>query len=173
MAERLWAPWRMDYILGPKGAPCVFCAIAGERVDGLRAALVLVAQPQAFVCLNRYPFNAGHLLVAPRQHLADLNELPGDAYAAFMQLMRDSVACLKDAVEPDGVNVGFNLGKAGGAGIAEHLHVHVVPRWVGDQNFMPVIADTRVMPEHLDATWARLRPAFEPLPGLKAPLGPR
>ncbi len=151
----LWAPWRMDYILGPKGGQCVFCGSADD--------LQLVAQPNAFVCLNKYPFAAGHLLVVPKKHVSDLAEL-GDAEADdLFRLVRATVARLKRALSPDGVNVGLNLGKAAGAGIAEHLHAHVVPRWNGDTNFMPVIADVRVMPQYLQDTRKRLLPHFEDL----------
>ena len=163
----LWAPWRMEYILGPKADACVFCAYADHaprREEG-----VLVRQPHALVCLNKYPFASGHLLVVPRRHAGDLAVLGAEEYAATMALLRDTVAALGRALGPEGFNVGFNLGKAAGAGIAEHLHAHVVPRWGGDTNFMPVLAGTRVMPEHLDATWARLRPSFDDVPGEKAP----
>lgn len=148
----------MDYILGPKGGECIFCAFP-ERATH-REDLVLTVTPHAFVVLNRYPFAAGHLLVVPRRHVADLAELTDEASDALFRLLRTSVARLRDAARPDGVNVGFNLGKAAGAGIAEHLHAHVVPRWDGDTNFMPVLGDVRVMPEHLDATWQRLAPHF-------------
>ena len=168
----LWAPWRMEYILGSKAQGCVFCAYAVAVAAGppRREDGVLVAQPNAFVCLNKYPFASGHLLVVPRRHSSELHELTDEEYSGTMALLRDTVAALKSALRPEGFNVGFNLGKVAGAGIAEHLHAHVVPRWAGDTNFMPVLADTRVMPEHLDATWARLRPFFESVPGEKAPL---
>ena len=158
MSEPLWAPWRMDYILGPKGGECIFCAFPAR--DAHREDLVLTVTAHAFVVLNRYPFAAGHLLVVPRRHVADLGDLSDEEADAFFRLLRFSVARLREATHPDGVNVGFNLGKAAGAGLAEHLHAHVVPRWDGDTNFMPVLADVRVMPEHLDATWQRLAPHF-------------
>jgi ATP adenylyltransferase len=168
MSEKpLWAPWRMEYILRKKGEGCVFCAIASHDASLFREDLVLVAQPHAFVCLNRYPFASGHLLVVARRHVSGLEELRDEEYLAMQTLVRDSVKALKAAVSPDGVNVGFNLGKAAGAGIADHLHGHVVPRWVGDSNFMPVIGDTRVMPQYLDDAWKTLRPAFESVPGEK------
>jgi ATP adenylyltransferase len=170
MAERIWAPWRMEYILGPKSGPCIFCEFPARPVERYREDLVLVVQAHAYVCLNRYPFTAGHVLVCPRRHASEMTELPPEEYAAFMELVRATVTCLRVAMQPDGFNVGINLGKASGAGIADHLHAHIVPRWVGDQNFMPVVGDTRVMPEHLDATWLRLRPAFDALTGAKAPL---
>lgn len=171
MTERLWAPWRMEYIQGPKGGPCVFCDLAASPPDSYREKLVLVVQPYALVCLNKYPFAASHLLVAPRRHVGDLGDLPADEYDAVMRLLRDTVSRLRAVASAEGLNVGLNLGKAAGAGIEEHLHAHVVPRWTGDQNFMPVVADVRVMPEHLDRSWQRLVPAFSDLPGQHPPAG--
>lgn len=165
MSERLWAPWRMEYILGPKGGPCIFCDFVAAPPASYREKLVLLVQPHAFVCLNKYPFAACHLLVAPRRHVSDLAELPDEEYEATMRLLRDAVACLKSATHAEGFNVGMNLGKAAGAGIAEHLHAHAVPRWTGDSNFMPVLADVRVMAEYLDTSWQRLVPLFADLPG--------
>jgi ATP adenylyltransferase len=165
MATPLWAPWRMEYILGlGKTAGCFFCENARDA-GAFRANLVLLVQPHAFVCLNRYPFAASHLLVAPRRHVADPSELDEDEYGALMTLLRDTVVRLRRATSCEGLNVGFNLGKVAGAGVADHLHGHVVPRWNGDTNFMPVLADVRVMPEHLDETWQRLLSAFADLPG--------
>jgi ATP adenylyltransferase len=165
MSELLWAPWRMEYILGPKGGPCIFCSFASARPDAYRSKLVLVVQPHAFVCLNQYPFSASHLLVVPRRHAAEIETLPAGEYGELMALVRDSVERLRRATHAEGVNVGLNLGKAAGAGIADHLHAHVVPRWTGDYNFMPVVADVRVMPEYLDQSWQRLVPFFADLPG--------
>jgi ATP adenylyltransferase len=165
MSERLWAPWRIEYILSSKDGPCIFCNFASAPRESYRELLVLLTQPSALVCLNRYPFAVSHLLVAPRRHVADLGELPADEYGATMALVRDSAIRLKRATNADGLNVGLNLGAAAGAGIADHLHAHIVPRWSGDYNFMPVIADTRVMPEYLDQSWLRLRPFFDDLPG--------
>ena len=160
MSERLWAPWRMEYILGDKSGACVFCEHAALAPEEWRKHLVLDATEHAFVVLNRYPFAAGHLLVVPRRHASSFADLSDVEYDATMRLVRSTLARLEAAVRPDGVNLGFNLGKAAGAGIAEHLHAHLVPRWNGDTNFMPVLADVRAMPEHLDATWARLAPHF-------------
>jgi ATP adenylyltransferase len=165
MAERLWAPWRMEYILGPKGGPCIFCDFASAPRETYREKLILLVQPLALVCLNKYPFAAAHLLVAPRAHAADVADLPPEDYDATMRLVRDAVVRLRRATHAEGVNVGINLGRAAGAGIEEHLHAHAVPRWSGDSNFMPVVADVRVMPEHLDQTWQRLVPYFADLPG--------
>lgn len=165
MPERMWAPWRMSYILGEKQGACVFCDIAAAPTNAYRERLVLVTQEHALVCLNRYPFAASHLLVLPRRHVSDLEALAPEEYDALMRLVRDATTRLKKATQPDGVNLGFNLGKAAGAGIAEHLHAHAVPRWNGDSSFMPVLADVRVMPEMLDDSWRRLAPAFADVPG--------
>ncbi|HXN30881.1 MAG TPA: HIT domain-containing protein [Polyangiaceae bacterium] len=165
MSERLWAPWRMEYILGPKGGPCIFCGFAQAPRESYRGNLVLLVQPHALVCLNKYPFTASHLLVAPRQHVADIGDVPADAYDATMALVRESAVRLKRATNAEGLNVGINAGKAAGAGIADHLHAHIVPRWTGDHNFMPVVADLHVIPEYLDQSWLRLLPFFADLPG--------
>lgn len=159
-APRLWAPWRMEYIRGPKEPGCIFCTYPREEPDRHRERLILCQRADAFVMLNRFPFASGHLMVVPRRHAGDLGELTPKEHAGLFELVRASAAALKIAVNAEGLNIGLNLGPAAGAGIAEHLHVHVVPRWKGDQNFMPVIADVRVMPEALDATWARLHPYF-------------
>ncbi|MGA3121089.1 MAG: HIT domain-containing protein [Polyangiaceae bacterium] len=167
MSERLWAPWRMEYILRDKdsGQACIFCNLAAIAPSAFRDKLVLVVQSHAFVCLNRYPFAGSHVLVVPRAHTSNLDELSSDAYVALLALVRESVARVRRATEAEGINVGLNLGKAAGAGIAEHLHWHVVPRWAGDSNFMPVVADVRIMPEYLDHSWQRLEPWFADLPG--------
>ena len=174
MSETLWAPWRMDYILGIDKTPdaatsCIFCTFQARGPEHFREDLVLVVQPHAYVILNRYPFAPGHLLVCPRRHVAKLADLTEEEYDGLMRLLRAATSRLDASARPQGMNVGFNFGRAGGAGIADHLHAHVVPRWNGDSNFMPVIADVRVMPEYLDVTWRRLRAAFEGVPGTKAP----
>lgn len=158
-----WAPWRMEYILGPKSRGCIFCEYPAEPVERRRERLILCVRPHAFVMLNRYPFASSHVMVIPRRHVSALDALAPDAMHALFDLVRDTCAALKVAVRADGLNVGINLGASAGAGIAEHLHVHVVPRWPGDHNFMPVIADVRVMPEALDAVWQRLEPHFRAL----------
>ena len=156
----------MEYILSPKGGPCIFCGMAGATSATMRDELVLVSTDSAFVVLNRYPFNAGHVLVVPKRHEPDLAAL-GDADAdELFRLVREAAARLKRAVGAQGLNIGLNVGEAAGAGISGHLHVHVVPRWEGDTNFMPVLTDVRVMPQHLDDTFARLLPHFGDLPGL-------
>jgi ATP adenylyltransferase len=164
MSESLWAPWRIDYILGKKTDGCFLCAYPNATASGEREKNgVLCVREHAFVCLNKYPFAAGHILVSPRRHVASPEELTDEEYVATMALLRECVVRMKRATSPQGLNVGFNLGKAAGAGVDEHLHGHVVPRWAGDSNFMPVIADVRVMPEYLHDTYNRLRPFFEDL----------
>jgi ATP adenylyltransferase len=159
----------MEYVLSDrKGTGCVFCSYATVDEDRMRESLVLVRTEHAYVVLNRYPFAAGHLLIVPRRHAAALEELTGEEHDALFRLARESTHRLKRAVRAEGLNLGVNLGRSAGAGIAEHLHVHVVPRWEGDSNFMPVLADTRVMPQHLDATFTHLYPHFLDLPGRRA-----
>jgi ATP adenylyltransferase len=158
----------MEYILGSKPSGCVFCTFAVAEVADFRRHLVLVAQPEAFVCLNRYPFTSGHLLVIPRRHCAHFGDLAAHEYAALMELVRTSVERLERATRAEGVNVGFNLGSAAGGSISDHLHAHIVPRWTGDSNFMPVIAGVRVIPEYLDDAWKRLNEAFRDVPGDRA-----
>jgi ATP adenylyltransferase len=160
MPDRLWAPWRMDYVAGARAATCIFCDFAAAPRDKWRDLLVLAVDEHALVCLNRFPFTTSHLMVAPRRHVARLEELPDEEYGAMMRLVRDAAAKLRATLQAEAFNVGMNLGSAAGAGIADHLHAHIVPRWVGDTNFLPVIADVRVMPEYLDQAWARLAPAF-------------
>lgn len=166
----LWAPWRMAYIGGPKEPGCIFCR-AAETSD-LAAALVLARPAHAVVMLNRYPYGNGHVMVAPRRHTADLAALGAAEHDALAEALRGSVARLQGTFRCDGMNLGMNLGAAAGAGIADHLHWHIVPRWVGDTNFMPVIGEVRSMPEHLEALWARLRPVFAPLDEVTGPAGP-
>jgi ATP adenylyltransferase len=165
MSDVLWAPWRMEYILSSKGGPCVFCDYASAPPETYRSKLILLVQEHALVCLNRYPFAGSHVLVMPRRHVAELDALGPEEYDATMRLVRETVVRVKRATSARGVNVGMNLGEAAGAGIADHLHAHVVPRWPGDTNFMPVIADVHVMPEYLDETWKRLAPSFSDLVG--------
>jgi len=150
----LWAPWRMSYVAGKKEPGCIFCHAAATT--DLRRDLVLAQQP-ALIMLNRFPYASAHLMVAPRTHTADLGALSPDEFHAVMDSLRTAAARLGEVFRPEGMNIGMNLGAAGGAGVADHLHWHLVPRWVGDTNFMPLLADVRVMPEHLDATYDRLR----------------
>ena len=161
--DHLWSPWRLDYITGPKDkSMCVFCHHGAEaRTNPAHPeSLVLATGGHAYVVLNRYPYNNGHLMVVPYRHTSTLTDLSIDELHELMVLTQRSEQALRDAYPPDGINVGINLGKAAGAGIEDHLHVHLVPRWNGDTNFMTVVGETRVLPEELPATAARLRTAF-------------
>jgi ATP adenylyltransferase len=149
----------MEYIGGPREQGCIFCARPGQ--SDLRQALVVARTAESIVVLNRYPYANGHLMVAPRRHAADLTSLEEPAYRELMEVLRRSIAIIGEAFDCEGTNVGLNLGRAAGAGIADHLHWHIVPRWTGDVNFMPMLADVRVMPEHLLTVYDRLRPHFE------------
>ncbi len=156
----MWAPWRAAYVgAAHRAAGCIFC-FGALREPARKRRLVLYAGPEASVMLNRYPYNNCHLLIAPRRHVAGLELLSHDESAAIGALLTRSVRILKDSVGPDGFNLGANLGRVAGAGIADHLHWHVVPRWNGDTNFMPVMSGVRVVSEHLEASFARLQPHF-------------
>ena len=157
--ERLWTPWRMSYIGEGKPAGCIFCVKPAAERDAEN--LILYRGEQAYVLLNLYPYNSGHLMVVPYQHTGDLATLPADIGADVLALTQRAVAALTDEYHPQGFNVGLNLGEVAGGSISSHLHVHVVPRWGGDTNFMPVTAATKVLPETLDQTYRRLRPRFE------------
>jgi ATP adenylyltransferase len=159
----LQAPWRMAYIVGDKPAGCVFCGVENASDAELRERLVLCRAEHAYVMLNRYPYAAGHLMVIPYGHVGDLAELDDALTAALFVVVRTSLERLRAAVRCEGVNVGLNLGKCAGSSIREHLHVQIVPRWDGDNNFMPVIAGERVLSQALDETWAALRPSFTDL----------
>jgi ATP adenylyltransferase len=156
----LWAPWRMAYVGGPKEPGCIFCNAL--TTQDLRTHLVLLQRP-AVVMLNRFPYVSGHIMVAPQRHVADLGALPAEEFQTLMAILQRAATLLADTYHPQGMNIGLNLGAAAGAGVADHMHWHIVPRWNGDTNFMPMLADVRVVPEHLDATYERLRPVFAPL----------
>ena len=156
--KHLWAPWRLAYVAGPKVEGCVFCEAAAAGDD--RTTLILHRAELGFLILNRYPYNSGHLMVVPNRHVARLEGLSPEEAGAQMALAGLAVRILERAMAPQGFNIGMNLGRAAGAGIDEHLHMHVVPRWVGDTNFMPVLADVKILPEHLEATYQRLQAAL-------------
>lgn len=167
MANPLWAPWRMEYILAPKdrSRSCIFCGVLDASKEERLERGVVATTPQAFVVLNRYPFASGHLLVLPHAHKSELDELTPEDHDALFRLVRESATRLKRALRAEGLNVGLNLGAVAGAGIAEHLHAHIVPRWSGDTNFMPVLADVRVVPQALEKTRDHLIPFFADLDG--------
>jgi ATP adenylyltransferase len=159
--HRLWSPWRLDYVTrtaDEEEPGCIFCQLRGLNED-----LVLVRSRLCFVILNLYPYNNGHVMVVPTRHVASLAATTADERAELMTLARDAELALGEAYRPHGINVGVNLGRPAGAGVLEHLHIHLVPRWNGDTNFMGVIGNTRVLPEDLSQTAGRLRPIFERL----------
>jgi ATP adenylyltransferase len=188
--ERLWTPWRYEYVSRAEdssrpGVPealsawpgfgggdngCVFCnmiaaadhAIAGGMApdEADRAAHLLVRGRSCFLCLNAFPYSTGHILIVPYAHVDSLAALPGEDAAEMMALAQRVESVLRSVYRPGGMNFGLNLGEAGGAGIAGHIHMHALPRWIGDTNFMTVTADTRVLPEALDTTWAKIRSAW-------------
>jgi ATP adenylyltransferase len=160
MTQPMWAPWRLEYILAKKGPGCIFCEKPGEERD--RENLILYRGKLAFVIMNLYPYNNGHLMVLPYRHVCSLTDLTDDEMLELMQLNRTAVACLKKAFLPEGYNIGVNLGKVAGAGIEEHLHFHIIPRWVGDTHFMAVLSEVRVIPQHVLSTYDKLHPLFNP-----------
>jgi ATP adenylyltransferase len=162
--QHLWAPWRMEFIKGPKPSGCFFCEAAAA--DPLEDAehLVLARGDLALAILNRYPYNNGHLMVAPKAHLANLEDLPAAAANDVMALTQRALRVLREVMSPQGFNLGINAGKTAGAGVADHVHQHVVPRWDGDTNFMPIVADTKVLNESLTVSYQQLRAGFDRQP---------
>jgi len=154
--ETMFAPWRMEYLVCEKQEGCVFCKCSTRCDD-----YIVFEGKTCFVMLNRYPYVNGHLMIIPERHLDDISELTAEERREIFALLDISVKVLKDAMSPNGFNVGMNLGKAAGAGIAEHVHVHVIPRWEGDTNFMSVVGNVRVVPEDLATTAAKLAPLFK------------
>jgi len=164
MTEQLWAPWRLKYIENAdKANGCIFCLFPAQPESEDAANLILYRGQHAFLILNAYPYSNGHLMVVPYRHTASFEEFTDAEMLEVMQLTRLSIRLLQDAFHPDGFNLGVNMGRVAGAGIADHLHWHVVPRWNGDTNFMPVLADVRVIPESLAVVYERLRAARERL----------
>jgi ATP adenylyltransferase len=165
--DRLWAPWRMAYILSAQSEEgsqeCIFCRFPKAGPAHFEEHQILHCDERAFVIMNRFPYNSGHVMVIPRTHTADLMALPDEEYRATCELLRRSIAIVTRTLSAHGSNVGMNLGRVAGAGIDQHCHFHIVPRWNGDTNFMPVVGDTKVLSEHLLATYHKLRPAFAEL----------
>jgi ATP adenylyltransferase len=186
--DRLWTPWRYSYITGAedgagprrKGVPealaawpgpdtgCVFCnlirsvewGLAEGIADAEEAGLVVGRLERCFVCLNRYPYSSGHVMILPYLHTDSLAKLPAEAAEEMIRTAQRVELALRSVYRPDGINLGMNLGEAAGAGVAEHIHLHQLPRWFGDTNFMTVTAETRVLPEALEVTWKRLNEAL-------------
>jgi len=158
--DRLWSPWRYRYV--SKAEPtdaCIFCVKSQQNQD--EQNLILYRGELNFVLLNLYPYTSGHLMVAPYQHVATLEEAPEECAAEMMTLTRRAQRHLREVYNPAGFNLGMNIGSSAGAGVAGHIHMHLLPRWTGDANFMTTIAETRVIPEDLDTAWRKLRHAFQ------------
>jgi ATP adenylyltransferase len=158
--DHLWSPWRMQYIQDaseePDAGGCVFCAIPESEAER-----VLARGRLAYVVLNKFPYNPGHVLAVPLRHVGELEDVTPEENAELQALLQRAIGAIRRAASPDGFNVGLNLGRIAGAGLPEHLHWHVVPRWSGDTNFMSVVGGTRVLPELLADTYLRLKPAFD------------
>ncbi len=159
--HRIWAPWRLAYVKDASKdleQECVFCAKPAEGDD--RASLIVHRGERCFVILNLYPYTNGHLMVAPFEHIGAIQEIPAETTAEIMTLSQRAITILEETYAPHGFNVGFNQGRVAGAGVEHHIHMHVVPRWGGDTNFMPVLADTRVMPQTLEQSYEALAGKF-------------
>lgn len=161
--ERLWAPWRMQYVSGgtEKIEGCVFCKAPEFNQD--KKYHIIHRGKHNFVIMNKFPYNNGHVMVVPFMHTNDVLELPEDAWNELNRLVKTTIKAIRMVYNPHAINMGMNMGKAAGAGIEEHIHYHILPRWEGDTNFMPVIAQTKVISESMDAAWEKLKEAFNKL----------
>lgn len=159
--KQIWAPWRLEYIQGQREERCIFCAAVQGQGDPQR--LVVARGLRCYVIMNLFPYNAGHVMVVPFRHRSRLSDLDDEELLDLMRYTDRTIRVQERVLRPEGFNVGMNLGRAAGAGIEDHLHLHVVPRWVGDTNFMPVLGDVKVIPEHLEATRRRLAEGFAQL----------
>lgn len=157
--KQIWAPWRMDYILGDKSNKCIFCH--RTRTKHSKKNLILYQGDFSLVMLNRYPYTNCHLLVAPRKHTNTLDDLNQEESLELFSTLSKSISVLKESINPDGFNIGMNLGNIAGAGVEDHLHFHIVSRWSGDTNFMPILAESLIIPEHLEKAYDRLIPFFK------------
>jgi ATP adenylyltransferase len=153
--EYLWAPWRIEYIEGEKGSGCILCQ--KPKDDNDEANFILYRGQHNFMILNAFPYNPGHLMVAPYRHIANLQDLRDEETKEHFDIIKKSLELLRKVMDPAGFNIGLNLGKVAGAGIEKHLHTHIVPRWQGDTNFMPVLSDTKVISEALSGTYKKLK----------------
>ena len=158
--ENLWSPWRMKYVTdNEKPDECIFCSY--PKMEDSVENLIVHRGSSAFVILNRYPYTSGHAMVVPYQHVASIEELSLEERAEVMEMVNETLVVLRRVYQPEGFNVGINMGSAAGAGIAEHVHVHIVPRWGGDTNFMSTTSETRVIPEDLRVTYERISAAWK------------
>jgi ATP adenylyltransferase len=162
--RNLYAPWRMEYIEAAPQPGCLFCRVREAPASEDRDNLVVHREEDALVMLNRFPYNSGHLLVAPRAHVGSLEDLDDASTTGLMRMVRRSLTALRGVMSPAGFNVGVNLGRPAGAGIPDHVHFHIVPRWDGDTNFMPVLGEVKVINEHLVRTWEKVSAAFAQRP---------
>ncbi len=156
--KQIWAPWRMEYIQTKKPEGCILCETPGQDSDTVNH--ILYRGNKNFVIMNRYPYNTGHLMIVPYRHIASLEELADEELHEHFDIVSRSIKVLRQVFNPDGLNLGMNIGKVAGAGMEDHIHTHIVPRWQGDTNFMPVIADVRVVPEALAETYQKLKGKF-------------
>ena len=174
--KQIWAPWRLAFIEQVSGdSGCIFCEKPALRQDG--KTFILWRGRHSYVLMNIYPYNNGHLLIAPYRHIAAIEDLPETILLDMLRLLQRSIKAIRKAYAPEGFNIGVNQGKVAGAGIEHHIHLHVVPRWSADTNFMPLLGETRVLPQHLKASYARLKAAFtatvaRPRPRLVSPARP-
>jgi len=157
--EQIFAPWRIRYILSKKYEGCIFCNFTKENDD--RKNLILYRGEKSFVMMNRYPYNPGHLLVSPYRHVADITDLNDEELFEIMKYVKISEVVVRKVMEPHGFNIGINVGSVAGAGMEEHIHAHIVPRWNGDTSFMAVFADVQIIPEALEETYDKLKKAFD------------
>ena len=163
--HRIWAPWRLKYVKDASKdieEECIFCAFSGQAAENDEANLIVHRGERCFVILNKFPYTNGHLMVAPYEHVGSLPEIDAETVAEMMDLAQRGMTILERTYSPHGYNVGFNQGRVAGAGVEHHIHMHVVPRWGGDTNFMPVLADTRVMPQTLEQSYEALAGSFDP-----------
>jgi ATP adenylyltransferase len=159
MAEQLWAPWRLEYIKStPRKEECFLCDYPRQQQD--EPLLILGRNDAGFCIMNKYPYNNGHLLIAPYRHIAQPEKLSDHEWLSLWQLQKTALQALQGTMNPHGFNIGMNVGRVAGAGLDEHVHIHIVPRWNGDTNFMPVLADCKVISEHLEMTYKKLLPFF-------------
>lgn len=157
--KHIWAPWRIQYILEKKPKGCFLCISGAKKTK--RTSFILAESTHSLAVLNRYPYSAGHVMILPKKHVPDLDGLDTAEITDLFLLVRTAVRAVKKALRPDGLNIGANLGKTAGAGAQDHLHIHLVPRWDGDHNFMPVLDSTMVISEYLEATYKRMLPYFK------------
>ena len=157
--DYLWTPWRYAYITGAKaGQGCIFCDKKDQRSD--RESWVVHRGEHCYVCLNAFPYTSGHVMIVPYEHVDELQKLSAEGAREMMELCQRSETVLRSLYRPDGINLGMNIGAAAGAGVAGHIHMHALPRWIADANFMTVVGETRVLPESLETTWERMKQEF-------------